>query len=167
MKKIVRKFDEKSLVKELIVTSRLNFCSKISLPILTNIQRAEWTSSVEFNKAKYIPKDARQFQTYLRINNNSLVMASALTRMFLVEMGQSSSQWTEPRAVMKTTEGEPAVHSPLAKKCFPSASSSHPKRKKTAPQVSLRSLMHDPNDFEVPLDQSIPTPLPLFLSRLL
>lgn len=73
MKKIVRKFDDKGLVMELVLKNRLNLCTKISLLILTNVQCAEWTGSMEFDKDKCLPKDAHQFQMMLGINNNSLL----------------------------------------------------------------------------------------------
>lgn len=112
MKKIVKKFDAKGLFWELVVKSRLNFCIEILLLILKNVQRAEWNDSVEFDNPECFPNDARQFQMALGINNNSLLTASALIMSFLVKMGQTSSQWTEPQAIVASAEGEPTVQSP-------------------------------------------------------
>lgn len=59
MEKIMRNLDDKGLLKELVVKSKLNLCSNISLLILTNVQRADWIGSEEFDTTKCIPKDVR------------------------------------------------------------------------------------------------------------
>lgn len=48
VKKIVSKFDDKCLLRELNVKKRFNFCTKISLTIHANFEWAEWNGLVLF-----------------------------------------------------------------------------------------------------------------------
>lgn len=68
-KKVIREFDEKGLLKELHVKKRLTFCTKFSLIILLNYERAEWTGSVEFDLSTTIPSNARQFRMSVGVND--------------------------------------------------------------------------------------------------
>lgn len=139
---------------EFVLKNRLNFCIKISFIILKNIQQDEWTGAKVFNTSKTLPKDMREFFMSLGINPNAFLSASATVRSFLLEVNQSNLDWVEPQAVEPDVKGEQVVRSPPGKKRKALASIGQNKKKKAAHQISLRTLINEPDEFDISFDQS-------------
>lgn len=154
LKKIKHKFDNKGVVTQFKIKNRINFGTKISLLILKSFQLDQWVGAVGFNVSKTLPKDTRQFLMALRINNNAYLSASDMVRPYMLEIGPSIPTWTIPQANESEVEGQPTTKSLPGKKRKAPASSSQSKKKKVAPQISLRSLIDEPDVYDIPLDGS-------------